>query len=143
MESRSMIITPEEKKAFLNSYIKAKYDVERLEQQLDEIHLQKVSAYMYDKKLRGSKKADDLSCYLVKVAAAEQELINARYEKICRFEKVRKSVELMTDEREKGLLTYRYLRNMKWEEIAERMIFSIQYVHKIHRKAIDHFQILK
>lgn len=133
----------EEKKSFLNAYLKAKYDVIRYEEQLDEIRLQRVSPHICYNEIKGSKQKKDLSDYAVKLEEVEQKIIQARYERICVFEDVRMAVEAMSEEKEKTLLTYRYLRNMKWEDIAEKMMFSLQHVHKIHTKAISHFQILK
>ena len=81
----------------------------------------------------------DLSDYAVKVDEIEQELVAARYSRICAFQEVQKRIEAMEDEREKDLLTYRYIRGMKWEKICTEMKHSWQHIHRIHAKALKNF----
>jgi DNA-directed RNA polymerase specialized sigma subunit len=47
----------------------------------------------------------------------------------------------MEDENEKDVLTYRYLRGMKWEDIAVKMGYSWRRIHYIHSKALENFRI--
>ena len=47
----------------------------------------------------------------------------------------------MEDEREKDLLTYRYLRGLKWEEVAVRMDYSWQHTHKVHSRALENLKM--
>lgn len=47
----------------------------------------------------------------------------------------------MEDEREKDLLTYRYLEGLKWEEVAVRMKYSWRKIHYLHSDALEHFEI--
>lgn len=126
----------EKKKAFLCSYLTARNDVVRLEQQLSELQLQKIPLHNIISGASGSKQSKSGSDYMVKIEELEQEIIAARYRRICVFQAVRNCVEQMEEEREKTLLTYRYLQGIKWEEIAVRMAFSLQHVHRIHAKAI-------
>ena len=45
------------------------------------------------------------------------------------------------DEREKELLTLRYLKGLKWEEIAVNMGYSWRKIHYLHGEALEHFEI--
>lgn len=83
----------------------------------------------------------DLSDYAVKVDEIEQELVAARYSRICAFQEVQKRIEAMEDEREKDLLTYRYLKGLKWEEICVRMDYKWRQVHRIHAMAIKNLKM--
>ena len=83
----------------------------------------------------------DLSDYAAKVDEIEQELVAARYSRICAFQDVQKRIETMEDEREKDLLTYRYLRGLKWEEVAVRMDYSWQHTHKVHSRALENLKM--
>jgi hypothetical protein len=47
----------------------------------------------------------------------------------------------MEDENEKDVLTYRYLRGMKWEEIAIKMEYTYRNIIKIHGRALSNFTI--
>lgn len=83
----------------------------------------------------------DLSDYAVKVDEIEQKLVAARYSRICAFQEVQRRIEAMEDEAEKDLLTYRYLRGLKWEEVAVRMGYSWRKIHYLHSDALEHFEI--
>lgn len=131
----------EAKKEFLNTYLKAKSDVARLEEQLKELKLNKISIKaVIDGMPRGSGHSD-LSGYMAKVDQLEREIISKRYGRIIAFQKVQQRIEEMEDEQEKMLLTYRYLRGFKWEDIAEEMNYSWQHLHKIHNKALGNFTV--
>ena len=54
-------------------------------------------------------------------------------------ESIKRRIEAMGDEREKDLLTYRYIRGMKWEKICTEMKHSWQHIHRIHAKALKNF----
>ena len=71
----------------------------------------------------------------------ERELIRKRFDRIQSFRKVQAAIEEIEDETEKDLLTYRYLKGMKWEEIAVEMGYSWRAVHKIHSRALEHLEI--
>lgn len=132
----------EKKKLFLKSYLRDKQAVRRIEEQLSELRLSKLSPGMSmgDGMPHGSDMRD-LSDYAAKVDELERELIQARYDRIQSFRKVQAAIEELEDETEKDLLTYRYLKGMKWEEIAVEMGYSWRAVHKIHSHALEHLKI--
>lgn len=127
----------EKKKLFLKSYLRDKRAVRRIEEQLAELRLSKLSPGMSmgDGMPHGSDMRD-LSDYAAKVDELERELIQKRYDRICSFRKVQTAIEELEDETEKDLLTYRYLNGMKWEEIAVKMGYSWKHIHRIHAVAL-------
>lgn len=133
----------EQKKEFLQSYQMAKRDVTRLEEQLAELKISKMSpGCEIGDGLPHAHNVTDLSVYAVKVEEIEQKIIKARYRRICAFERVRECIEAMNNEREKTLLTYRYLRGMRWTAICEKMGNSWQHVHRIHASALKNFRTM-
>ena len=132
----------DKKKLFLKSYLLDKRAVIRIEEQLEELRMSKLSPGMSmgDGLPHGSD-LRDLSDYAAKVDELERELIKKRYDRIKSFQKVQAAVEELEDETEKDLLTYRYLKGIKWEEIAVLMGYSWRAVHKIHSRALDHLEI--
>ena len=129
----------EKKKEFLMSYQKEKRRVRRLEEQLEELRRNKMSPSVTNDGMPHGTDKKDLSDYAVKVDEIEQELVASRYSRICAFQEVQKRIEAMEDEREKDLLTYRYIRGMKWEKICTEMKHSWQHIHRIHAKALKNF----
>lgn len=130
----------EQKKEYLQSYQVAKRDVTRLEEQLAELRRNKMSPSVTNDGMPHGTDKMDLSDYAAKVDEIEQELVAARYSRICAFQEVQKRIEAMEDEVEKDLLTYRYLRNLNWVNIAVKMDYSWQHLHKIHARALRNFK---
>ncbi len=132
----------EKKKLFLKSYMQAKNDVFRLEMQLAELRLNKLTPSMVpDDGMPHASGISDLSDYAARVDELERELLQKRYRRIRAFKKVQEAIEAMENDREKELLTYRYLQGMKWEEIAVKMGYSWQHVHKIHASALKNLKM--
>ena len=131
----------EKKKEFLMSYQKEKRRVRRLEEQLEELRRNKMSPSVTNDGMPHGTDKKDLSDYAVKVDEIEQELVAARYSRICAFQEVQKRIEAMEDEREKDLLTYRYLKGLKWEEVCVRMDYKWRQVHRIHAKALKNLKM--
>ena len=132
----------EKKKLFLKSYLRDKQAVRRIEEQLSELRLSKLSPGMSigDGMPHGSDMRD-LSDYAAKVDELERELIQARYDRIQSFRKVQAAIEELEDEAEKDLLTYRYLRGMKWEEIAVKMGYTWRHTIRVHGHALENFKM--
>mgnify|MGYP005780435343 CR=1 FL=1 len=120
---------------------KKKQAVIRIEEQLAELRASKISPSLISDGIPHGTDISDLSDYAAKVDELERELIQKRYDRICSFQRVQTAIEAVEDEAEKDLLTYRYLRGMKWEEIAVKMGYTWQHIHKIHAKALKNFEM--
>lgn len=131
----------EKKKDFLLSYQREKKAVQRLEEQLEELRINKISPSVINDGMPHGIDQRDLSDYIVKLDEIEREVKAARYRRICAFQKVQRQIEAMENEKEKDLLTYRYLRGLEWEEVAEKMGYSLRKIHYLHGDALKHFLI--
>lgn len=129
------------KKECLMGYQKAKRKVARLELQLEEVKLNKIAPSVINDGMPHSSNIKDLSDYMVKLEEISQEIIAARYGRICEFQRIQRKIESMDDEKEKDLLTYRYIKGMKWEEICTKMKYSWRMIHYLHSDALEHFEI--
>ena len=56
---------------------------------------------------------------------------------------LRKAIGLQKDKNERLLLTLRYIENMTWEEISEKMDCSVRWVYKLHKIALKNFKLCK
>ena len=133
----------EQKKGVLWSYQRAKRDVARLEAQLEELRLNQLGpkAITYDGMPHGTE-LGDLSDYMAKYDEIEQAIIKARYQRINSFQWVRDSIEAIEDnDREKELLTLRYLKGLKWEEICVAMNYKWRQIHRIHASALKNIKM--
>ncbi|MEG0689433.1 MAG: hypothetical protein RR466_12175, partial [Hungatella sp.] len=84
----------------------------------------------------------DLSDYAARVDEIERNIVSARYKRIQAFKLVQNSIEKQHDTNEKNLLTYRYLRGVKWEEICVAMGYSWKQIHRIHARSLKNFEIM-
>ena len=73
--------------------------------------------------------------------AEERRYMKARYRRIQMCKEITDKIERMDNEDEKDVLMYRYIRLMKWEDIAVKMEYSWQHIHKIHARALKNFQL--
>ncbi len=83
----------------------------------------------------------DLSGYAAKLDELLQELKEQLEKKIDIRREITQKIDAMPDETESLLLRYRYIHLLKWEEVAVKMGYSWQHMHKIHAKALEHFEI--
>lgn len=49
---------------------------------------------------------------------------------------IREKINQVEDSKRRLVLQYRYINFMKWEEVAEKMSYSIKQLHRIHNDAL-------
>lgn len=129
------------KKEYLEQYRKAVREMERRELRINEIRMNKMHpSLMLDGLPHGSVQAD-LSSYVAKLDDEEQKYLKAKNQGAELCAEIMDKIEKMEDENEKDVLTYRYIKLMKWEGIGDIMGYSLRWVHEIHGKALNHFQV--
>ena len=51
-------------------------------------------------------------------------------------------IDRLSNTNEKILLRARYILNETWEQIAERLGYSVMHTHRIHSSALENFKML-
>lgn len=133
----------EEKKEYLLGYRKYRQQAKRLEEQLAELKMGKALPKVILSGMPGAKNQKDLSDYIVRCDGLIGQIMEARKNALEQFADVQRQIESMEDETEKTLLTLRYLRNWKWNDIAFEIGVEWTHVHRIHGKALMHLKIEK
>ena len=131
----------EKKKEYLWGYQKTKRQLERLEEELAELRLDKMCHSVIQDGMPHASGGGDLSGYAARVDALERKILKARYKRIQRFKEIRGQIERLEDENEKDVLVYRYIRGMKWEDIAVKTGYSWKQVHRFHSNALENFKM--
>lgn len=133
----------EKKKEFLKRYQKA---VRREQDILDEIQRLRADkmfpSVCNDGMPRGSSQTD-LSDYMAEIDAAIEDLKKERLEKIKIYREIEMRIRCMKDEDEQEVLRMRYIKGMKWEDIAEKMNYSYSGTLKLHGRALTDIEIAK
>lgn len=131
----------ERKKEYLDGYRKCIRQIDRLNEELAEIRINKMFPSMTQDGMPHAHNNTDLSVYASRIDKTERKIIKARYLKIQKMKEITEKIERLDDENEKDVLFYRYIRLMKWEEIAAKMKYTYRNVTKIHGRALCNFQI--
>lgn len=127
------------KKEYLMSYLPKFKAAKRLEEDMEQFRQAKVNpSVSYSDMPRGSGH-QDLSDYMVALESLIEKLIKAKYERIKTYTDIFNQIELMQDDTEKELLRLRYLRGMQWDKICIELGFEWAQIHRIHKKALEHF----
>lgn len=129
------------KKEYLLGFQKISRQLARLENELAEIRLNKYCPSCTSDGMPHASGCSDLSSYMAKVDELEKKILKKKYNRLQKQQEIRNRIERMEDENEKDVLTYRYLRGMKWEDIAVKMGYSWRRIHYIHSKALENFRI--
>lgn len=129
------------KKDYLWKYQGAVRRVARIEAELQEVRSMKMSISVggNDGMPRGSGQAD-LSSYAARLDKLERNLVNERYKRIRLYEDIAKQIEKLSSTNEKDVLFFRYIKGLEWYEIAEKMNYTERWIHKLHGKALAHFE---
>lgn len=132
----------EKKKEFLRRYRRA---VRREQEILDEIQRLRADkmfpSVCNDGMPRGSSQTD-LSDYVAEIDVAIEELKEERLEKIKIYREIEMRIRCMKDEDEQEVLRMRYIKGMKWEDIAEKMNYSYSGTLKLHGRALANIEIV-
>lgn len=79
--------------------------------------------------------------YLGDIIEMEEKLQKELYELVMLKKQMLSALEKMNNRDERLLLTYRYMDNVSWEEIAGNLSVSMRTVHRIHSSALQNFQV--
>lgn len=132
----------ERKKAYLRQYLMAKRAQAVLEQEIDELRLDRMipGSPAQDGMPRGSG-GGDLSGYAARLDDLDQKLRTQMYKKIQIRAEITEKIDAMENETESLLLRLRYIHGLKWEEVAVKMDYSWKQIHRLHSKALNNFKM--
>lgn len=134
----------EKKKEYLRSYRKTRAEEKAIRESIEELRLNKMSPSLgtQDGMPKGSG-SSDLSGYAARLDELERkymEKLDKAARLIC---DISRDIDAMENPIERTLLRLRYICGDTWEQIAVELGYSWQWTHKIHAKALKHFEILE
>lgn len=98
----------------------------------------KASATLSDTPPSGSRNAQSMEAIIVKIVDLERE-VNADIDILVDLKREIVGVIKAIDNSEhQTLLELRYLCFYPWEKVAVEMNYDLRYIHKLHRKALEH-----
>ena len=122
----------EQKKEYLRSYKDHVRRVNRISEEIKELRemMMSTKAINYDGMPHGSG-----------VQGLIDELKKERGLRILTYQDIARRIKRLKSRNEDDVLFYRYIKGMEWYEIAETMSYSERQIHRIHGKALAHFQL--
>ena len=127
-------------KEYLRRAYKIQLDIDTLQEAINKMRssLDGLQAIRFTEKVQGGKLNDDTN--LINKLAKIIELEDKIKKKIELQIEIVDTIEKLQDVNEKAVLRLKYICCFTWEEIAERMGYSVRNVHLIHKKALKSFQ---
>ena len=131
----------EQKKEYLKSYRRA---IKREQDILDEIQrlrLDKMFPSVLNDGMPHGSNHSDLSDYAAILDEQIELLKEERLERVRCYQKIERQIRQMENEDEQEVLRLRYIKGLKWEEVALKMNYSWKQVHRIHSSALKSFKM--
>lgn len=116
----------EKKKGRLKEYVESKSEEERLKLELEALGEEKTEWTEEEKRMQQDIK---------------EKIHMERTDNLKRFDRIRKAIGEIPEQRERDILTYRYLNGMKWKEIAKKMGYERRQLTRIYNKALEHLNL--
>nr|DAL71531.1 MAG TPA: Protein of unknown function (DUF722) [Caudoviricetes sp.] len=129
------------KKAYLKRYHAAELAEQEIREEIDDLRMNKMFPALIQDGMPHGSSCGDLSAYAAQLDELLIELKEQMEKRIKIRREITEKIEAMQDETEKTVLRLRYIHWMRWEQIADRMGYSIRNITKIHGKALAHFEI--
>ncbi len=129
----------EKKKKYLRSYRKATRREREILEEIQRLREDKMFPSVVNGGMPRGGNQSDLSDYMVLLDEQIELLKAERLEKARVYAGIENRIRDMENEDEQRILRLRYIRGMKWEEVAVEMDHSWQHVHRIHARALKNF----
>lgn len=145
IEEKYVLSENDWKKKYLRGYRNHVRRIQRINAEIAELRSMKLypSMKQEDGMPHGGGGQSDLSDYAADLDEMIQDLIRERCERIRSYQQIVRQIKKLKSENERDVLFYRYIKGLDFWEIAEIMKYSERWIHKIHGKALAHFEIPK
>lgn len=135
------------KKQYLRQGYKIRQEIKIQRDILNELenNLDNVKSFDYSKdKLQGGPVQDDtVMIEKINRIIEVQEIIREKEAELKVLQaNLYLEIDRLSNTNEKILLRARYILNETWEQIAERLGYSVRQIHRVHSSALENFKIL-
>lgn len=131
----------EEKKEYLKGYEKILRRMQHHEERIREMRLHQMGGAINYDGMPHAHNISDLSEYVAILDSEERKYMQEQYRRVQKCKEIMDRIERLENEDEKDVLTYRYIRLMKWEDVCKRMEVSWKQVHRLHVRALNNFEL--
>lgn len=131
------------KKEYLRGYRANRRRISRIDDEVRELRelAESTKATDYSGMPHGSGNQKDLSDELARIDSLEKKLEMEKSKCIESYISIENQIKTVKNEDENDVLFYRYVKGLRWWEIAEKMDYTEQWIHKLHGKALEHLKL--
>ena len=129
------------KKEYLKGYQRALREIDRIRGLIQELQIDKMCPSLIQDGMPHGSGTSDLSEYMAKKENLEMRLLKAQEAALEELDDITDHIDRLRNDNEIDVLFNRYIKGMGWEEIAEKMGYSWQWIHKIHSSALKNLRI--
>ena len=126
----------EKKKEYLKSYQRSAKREQDILEEIRKLRMDKMFPSVVNDGMPKGSSQSDLSGYAATLDGLIEKLKKERLEKIQHLRNIEDQIGKMQDEDEKRVLRLRYIKGLKWEEVAVEMGYSWKQTHRIHSQAL-------
>lgn len=131
----------EKKKKYLRSYREATRREREILGEIQRLREDKMFPSVVNDGMPRGGDQSDLSDYMVLLDEQIELLKAERLEKARAYAGIENRIRGMENEDEQRVLRLRYIRGLKWEEVAVEMGYSWKQIHRIHSSALTNFKM--
>ena len=129
------------KKEYLKSYGRAVKERYRLEDEIEQLRLDKMFPSVFLDDMPHSHNQTDLSGYMARLDDLERKVRNKIVDNAILRREINMRINLMNDESQKSILWWRYIKGLAWDQIAKEMHYERETVCRKHGKALINFPL--
>ena len=126
----------EKKKEYLKSYQRSVKREKDILEEIQRLRLDKMFPSVANDGMPHGSRQTDLSDYAAVLDEMIEDLKQERLKRVQRQQEIEHRIRQIKDEDEQRVLRLRYIKGLKWEEVAVEMGYSWQWTHKIHAEAL-------
>ena len=125
----------------LKSYRRAVKREQDILEEIQRLRLDKMFPSVVNDGMPHGSSHSDLSDYMAIMDEQIELLKEERLEKVRCYQRIESQIRQMENEDEQEVLRLRYIKGLKWEEVALKMNYSWKQVHRIHSSALKSFKM--
>lgn len=137
-ESFLKAATNEERKEYLKAYQGASKRIIAITEEISHLEADANFPVVCGNGGRGS--YSDLPEYMTIINEEIEKLKAEQTDRIKQCQDIEKQIRKINDEKEQRVLDLRYLKGMKWEDVAATMNYSVKRIHGIHLETLKHLE---
>lgn len=85
---------------------------------------------------KGKRDGDKMAEYMAKVDELQRELKKAYEKTLDEYQHIDALISLVEDAKLREVLTYRYIKGYKWEDIADALSYASSYIYKLRKQGL-------